>query len=352
MDRLFQTFSQVDASTTRKYGGTGLGLAISRRLVEMMGGRIWAESKPGKGSTFYFTIMAEMAEAAQGSNATQTTKALSKVVSGTSAKMIAPVQEAFLEYPQKPMRILLAEDNAVNQKVALRMLERLGYRADVAANGLEVIHALERLPYDVVLMDIQMPDMDGLESTRRIRALPGRGPYIIAMTAHAMKGDREDCLSAGMNDYVSKPVRIEELQAALMRGIMHENCGPAIDEKVLEELRKLQMDGEPDIVQELGSMFLDRAPARIEAMRDALDRGDAGALKREAHNLKSSSANVGALRLSGLFKDLETLGRSGDLQRAHELMERVEAEFGRVRKALEAEISEVGCRLENQRVGN
>jgi PAS domain S-box-containing protein len=436
MDRLFQTFSQVDASMTRKYGGTGLGLAISRKLVELMGGRIWAESVPGRGSAFYFTIMAkdapgpsiadlagrkvliiverkELGDAlcsqlsswlmkpqtaasckaaldkitgerfdlaildlemeglerfieemrlgrappvialgstdgavasfaavvARPARPSSLADALFRAARGTPVQRAMPVQPD-LSRTKKPVRILLAEDNAINQKVAMRMLERLGYQAEAVANGLEVLQALKRQPYDVVLMDVQMPEMDGLEATRRIREMPAaHQPYVIAMTAHAMKGDREECMAAGMDDYVSKPVRMEELQAALMRSAEHETEDFAIDQQALAELRKLQMDGEPDIVQELGSMFLDRTPARIHAMKEALARRDANALKREAHNLKSSSANLGALRLSGLCKDLEILGRSGELQGAQELMEKAEAEFERVKTALESEIS-------------
>jgi CheY-like chemotaxis protein len=202
MGRLFQSFCQVDASTTRKYGGTGLGLAISKNLVELMGGRIWAESEPGKGSVFYFTILAE---------------AMLPIDSAKPEKEPDPTACAVPRPQNKDLWILLAEDNAVNQMVAMRILEKLGYRADIAANGIQVLGALRSRPYDVVLMDVQMPEMDGLEATRRIRTMPGRQPYIIAMTAHAMKGDREECLAAGMNDYVSKPVRIEELQAAILR---------------------------------------------------------------------------------------------------------------------------------------
>ena len=202
MSRLFQSFSQVDASTTRKYGGTGLGLAICKHLAELMGGRIWAESNPGKGSTFYFTIRAEASNEPSERRPEE-----------------SPALPSTASDPERlvHLRILLAEDNVVNQKVALRMLGRLGYRADIAADGLEVLKALQSHHYDVVLMDVQMPEMDGLEATRSIRRMPGRQPYIIAMTAHAMKGDREECLGVGMNDYVSKPVRIEELNAALQR---------------------------------------------------------------------------------------------------------------------------------------
>jgi PAS domain S-box-containing protein len=202
MSRLFQSFSQVDASTTRKYGGTGLGLVISKNLAELMGGRIWAESEPGRGSTFYFTIRAEPSR-------------IIETIDKQDALQKADFKEGYKR--KRHLAILLAEDNIVNQKVAMRMLERLGYEADIAANGEEVLQALKNRNYDVVLMDVQMPEMDGLEATRRIRTIAGRQPYIIAMTAHAMKGDREICLGAGMNDYVSKPVRMEELQAAIER---------------------------------------------------------------------------------------------------------------------------------------
>jgi PAS domain S-box-containing protein len=343
LDRLFLAFSQVDASTSRRFGGTGLGLAVSKRLVEMMGGRMWVESEgvPGKGSTFYFTIQAKVAPESQSwslhsgekpelrgrrllivdDNATnrriltlQTQgwgmlprstaspqEALDWIGRGDSfdlaildlhmpemdgielanalkqlnrssaalppvpmillsslggnagelqtdlfaACLVKPIRSSalfdslvdlFASQPQKtdparqvrprldsqmaqrhPLRILLAEDNAVNQKLALRLLSQMGYRADLAANGLEAIQAVERQPYDVVLMDVQMPEMDGLEASRKIcsRWQPGNRPYIIAMTANAMQGDREMCLEAGMDDYLAKPVRVDELVLAL-----------------------------------------------------------------------------------------------------------------------------------------
>jgi signal transduction histidine kinase/DNA-binding response OmpR family regulator len=325
LGKLFLYFTQVDSSTTRNYGGTGLGLAISRKLVELMGGTIWAESQPGKGSTFHFTIMAESPSfkkaesfpaklAAKSALVIDASDVISRMLMqvlcslGLIPRVASSIQQARTELQQKSfdfvifdantggmdgrdlcrqieqgkygdlrlvlllpvgkslmpempsdgllnkpvralqlrnllidllspktekkktegalpagketkqhsLRILMAEDNPINQKVALSMLKRLGYRADVAVNGLEVLQALQRKPYDVVLMDVQMPEMDGLEATRQIRS-NGMNTQILAMTAHALEGDREECLHAGMNDYITKPIRIEELKRALER---------------------------------------------------------------------------------------------------------------------------------------
>jgi PAS domain S-box-containing protein len=198
-DRLFQLFSQVDASTARRYGGTGLGLAISRKLVERMNGRIWVESQPGMGSTFHFTIQAQSTEIAPAEEY-------------KSESCIKPVSS---EDQGSALRILLAEDNPINQRVALHMLAKIGLKADVACNGYEVLRALEGHNYDAILMDVQMPEMDGLETTKEIRKRLSDGPRIIAMTAAAFKSDREMCIEAGMDDYIRKPVRIDELAAAL-----------------------------------------------------------------------------------------------------------------------------------------
>ncbi len=337
MERLFQSFSQADSSTTRKYGGTGLGLAISKRLAELMGGTMWATSDGlGKGSTFHFRIRARSAPLPKtkarsligeqselvgkrllvvDDNATnlkvlslQTQKwgteteafanpedavaaldagsrfdlaildmhmpqmdgvMLAKAIKSRVPKMpmilfsslgvrdevaddglfaayitkplrqsqlfdtlvtlfapaVAPKPEKRPEKPKTdpgmaaahPLRILLAEDNLVNQKLALRLLEQMGYRADLASNGAEAVQSVARQDYDVVLMDVQMPEMDGLEASRRLNATYGAGrPRIIAMTANAMEGDREMCLEAGMDDYVAKPIRVDSLIEALL----------------------------------------------------------------------------------------------------------------------------------------
>ena len=201
MSRLFHSFSQVDASTTRKHGGTGLGLAISKKLVEMMGGRIWVESQLGVGSIFHFTVLSK-----------------DSPLKPAGSKELDLQTEADIPLGKDHIpHILLAEDNVVNQKVMLRMLGKLGYRADVVANGVEVLRALERQPYDIVLMDVQMPEMDGFEAARAIckHWSSAEKPRIIAITAYALQGDREKCLDAGMDDYISKPVKLEDLRTII-----------------------------------------------------------------------------------------------------------------------------------------
>jgi signal transduction histidine kinase/ActR/RegA family two-component response regulator len=204
LDRLFQSFSQVDRSTTRKYGGSGLGLAISRRLVELLGGRIWVDSEPGKGSRFSFTIMVQA-----GGGVPQAVPR-AEPVAATPAGRLAD---------RHPLRVLVAEDNVVNQKVVMAMLSHLGYRPDLVANGEEAVDAVRRVPYDVVFMDLQMPELDGVGATQQILAEHRNGvrPRIVALTANAYDEDREACLAAGMDDYVSKPLKPEALEAALLR---------------------------------------------------------------------------------------------------------------------------------------
>jgi CheY-like chemotaxis protein len=483
MDRLFQSFSQVDSSTTRRYGGTGLGLAISRRLCELMGGRIWAESEgmAGRGSTFHFTIRAEAAPAPPRAylqpvqadlrgkgvlivddNATNRRILVKQTegwgmapqASGSPAEALAWLRQgrafdlalidrqmpamdglalaaeirkldatlplvmvsslgqrevggegvelaAFLLKPIKasqlydtlvgilaaegappparrmagasvfdaemgqrlPLRILLAEDNAVNQKVAQRLLERLGYRADVAADGREAVEALRRQAYDLVLMDVQMPEMDGLEATRLIldEWPPERRPRIVAMTANVMKEDREACLAAGMDDYLAKPIRIPELVAALSRcrplggeaASGPEDAGhpdPAIGDDAVAQLDPAALDnvralagGDGAFLAELIDTFLADAPQLLAQMGQAVEAGDAATLRRAAHSLKSNSAEFGAGTLADLCRELEAIGRAGEeagggggpTAEAVEMVARAETIFERVRPALD-----------------
>jgi CheY-like chemotaxis protein len=252
-----------------------------------------------------------------------------------------------------PLKILLAEDNLNNQKLALLALGRLGYKVDVSSNGVEVLDALERQPYDVVLMDIQMPELDGLAATRRIRQQTANDskPWIIAMTANAMQGDREMCLAAGMNDYVSKPIRIERLVAALKCGwssldgskvaaisaVLESSTaveeGSLLDTKAIDRLAELAGD-DSTFLEEFINTFLNSVPAMLKEMQESLDEQDSNRLRLIAHTLKSNSNAVGALRLGELFKDLELLAKEGVLTDIPNKLPLVEQEFKSVESAL------------------
>ena len=249
-----------------------------------------------------------------------------------------PIAEAERPPPgAASLRILLAEDNAVNQKVALRLLERLGYGADVASNGLEAIEALERSQYDVVLMDVQMPELDGLDASRRIcDRWPDTRPRIIAMTANALPEDREACFAAGMDDYVAKPIRPDALAEALrrVRQVEHDALTPAadasgalgsaaLDDAALESLRQL---GGDDFLAEVIDTFLADVEMLLATLRRALDEGDAAEVRRMAHTLKSNGATLGAMEFAELCRALEQQAKDGRLQDAPVLVARIEEE--------------------------
>jgi PAS domain S-box-containing protein len=454
MDRLFTSFSQVDASTTRRYGGTGLGLAISRRLVELMGGSMWAESAEGQGSTFHIALTARRAEVpprirpedalprlsgkrilvvddnatnreivsrqarswgmepiavelpsqalaliesgerfdvavldmlmpemdglslarelrrlrderelplllltslghvpqvrANGEFAVQLAKplkasqlydALIGVLAGKAAEGRAPAPAVGTAKPTaSSLRVLLAEDNAVNQRVALHLLEKLGHRADVAGNGLEAIAALERQPYDVVLMDVQMPELDGLDATRHICARwpPDARPRIIAMTANALPEDREACFAAGMDDYVAKPIRPDELTQALGRARSQATASDGktnLDDEALESLRELGGDA---FLAELIGTFLSDAPALLASLRTTREQAETEELRRAAHTLKSNGQTFGAGSFADLCRVLEERARRDELDGADELIDRIEREYAVLERTLDA----------------
>jgi len=262
--------------------------------------------------------------------------------------------------------VLVAEDNQVNQKVAVRMLERLGCQADVAANGLEALEALYRVRYAAILMDVQMPGMGGYEATAEIRRMEegkNRRTPVIAMTANAMQGDREEALGVEMDGYVPKPVKAEESEAVLGRWISVEEEreklvggaadtgmgeGPGgeastikvLDRSVLSGLRELQEEDEGDILGELVGLFLADVPPQLVTLGEAARAGDARSVERIAHSLKDSCGNMGAARLGAVCAELGELGRSGDLSEAPARISRLE-EFGRARVAFDEELGKV-----------
>ena len=307
--RLFVPFSQLDGSPSRRQGGTGLGLAISRRLVELMGGRIWAESAVGQGSIFHFTLAGEAALPPPRRPAVPR-----RLDRGLARRY--------------PLSILLAEDHPVSRQVTAGLLAHLGYEADLANDGLEVLAALEDRPYDVILMDVQMPELDGLEVTRRIRRqLADRPqPRIIALTAHAMSWDRERCLEAGMDDYLSKPVQIATLETALA-------AASPLDRTVLDQLRSLR-DGE-ELLSTLIRTFLKTSTADLDAVRLGVGESRWSEVGQTAHRLAGSGAALGAVRVTAACRAIEERIRAARTDDLTPLVARLGQELERAQRALE-----------------
>jgi PAS domain S-box-containing protein len=301
-ETIFEAFTQADSSTTRKYGGTGLGLTISAHLVAMMGGRIWVESEVGRGSTFHFTARFRL---------TSRPEDPARTTNGMDACAV-PVCR------RHPLRVLLAEDNPINQKLVVCLLEKEGHTVVVAGNGREALATLERQTFDLVLMDVQMPEMDGFEAAAAIRRAEretGRHLPILAMTAYAMKGDRERCLQSGMDGYVPKPVQPRELFEAICRLVppqAEESDEPR--KEVLDRDKALEtVGGDAQLLQELVRVYCSECPRWLAEIRDAISQQDIARLRRAAHTLRGSLDTFGAGSASAAAMRLEAMSRTGDL---------------------------------------
>ena len=337
---IFSPFTQLDSSSSRRAEGSGLGLSISRKLVEMMGGTITVSSTFGKGSVFRFSIVA-------GKTSDQPPKSAGGTFEIPSEKMTFGGTPSA---PEKRLRILVVEDNLINSKVAVKLLEKLGHETAVAQNGPDAIRMLSGQSFDLVLMDVQMPGMDGCEVTQEIRkgkaGLGNRSIPIIAQTASAMKNDYDRCMRVGMNDYIAKPIYLANLAAVIAR-TASEDAGkrPSSDNddpaKVINMNEALdRLGGDSDVFKEAVSMFLDQMVARSQELKNAISQNNFSELAMLGHTLKSSSAIVGAKTLQPLFIALENTGKEKNGAVAALLVGQIEKEFLRYREAAKEIFSE------------
>lgn len=321
LEAIFEKFTQADTSISRWYGGSGLGLAITKKLVELQSGQIRVDSELGMGSCFYVDLPCRPASLLAGADR-------------ESCERAAPAAGA--AGGRGP--ILLVEDNAVNQKVVLALLRKKGFAVDVAGYGMRAIEALDERPYALILMDVQMPVLDGLETTRRIRAV-GRFESlpIVAMTAHAMSGDRERCLAAGMNAYLSKPVDqrnlIRVIEELLVSPFTEAKAAPASADAV--RISRLT-EADPAIASQMVKLFLQLVPERLERLRASTEYRDCEALRRDARRLLGAAQSIAALDVMKSAEEVHKAGLMADWDRAAKNLAALELEVSRLRAAAAA----------------
>jgi two-component system sensor histidine kinase/response regulator len=321
LGRLFEPFSQADIATTRRYGGTGLGLSICHRLSDVMGGRLGVESELGRGSTFWIVLPFRRGTA--------------------PASAVSPPAKA----PRLPVAemgwLLVVEDNAINQRVAEGIAAQLGYRCDIAANGIEALAALEHKAYAAVLMDCHMPEMDGFETTIEVRRREGTSRHtpIIAVTARAMSDDRDECLAVGMDDHLSKPIGPRQLEGILARCAVgaRGTRRPLYPDRLLV-LRELDPAGGSGLLALLLTTFAEQAASDVAAMRASVAMGDGPAIVARAHSLKGAAADIGAYPVSEACGELETAAADMTLTALPALLRALTAELDRVEVAVDSAV--------------
>jgi CheY-like chemotaxis protein len=314
--RLFQSFAQADGSTTRKYGGTGLGLAISKKLAELMGGEIGMESAPGKGSCFWFTARLEIDGA--------------QLADSSEAPPAIPWENA----PLPSMRVLVAEDNSVNQKVILHMLKKWGIVPELANNGREAVLATARAHFDLLLMDCQMPEMDGFEATAEIRRREDSHTprlAIVAMTANAMPGDRERCMAAGMDEYLVKPVKPEDVHAMLLRHApIDVPASPDIPEPIDMPRLAIMLGPDRAFQLEMIALYLTTTRPLLDRMAAIAAERDQQGVKNLAHEIKGTSAYIAAEEMCELARRTELAAKNEDWDEVARGIEAMDAEYLRI----------------------